>query len=88
MRATTAPGGLSSPPSTAATAAPLAPVPDDIVSPAPRSKIRAVISRSPSRRQNDTFVRFGNSSLASIGGPNSARSRRSSSSPGCSSIAH
>ena len=62
--------GLSAPPSTAATAAPDAPVPDDIVSPTPRSKIRAVISSSESRRQNETLVRFGKRSvLDSMGAP-------------------
>src|ERR687894_489021 len=39
--------GLSAPPRTAATAAPVAPVPEAIVSPTPRSKIRACISASP-----------------------------------------
>jgi hypothetical protein len=62
-------------------------VPDDIVSPTPRSKIRAVISFGASRRQNDTFVRFGNSSFASIGGPYACRSSCSSS-PGSTSMAH
>ena len=75
--------GLGAPRSTAATAAPDAPVPDESVSPTPRSKIRArtcVLGRR--RRMNDTFVRFGNSSLCSIGGPERRRGRaRSSSSP-------
>ena len=47
----------------AATAAPLAPVPDESVSPTPRSKIRAR-TVEPSARQNETFVRFGKSSCS------------------------
>ena len=44
-------------PNAAATATAL--VPDDAVSPAPRSHTRASISPSPSRRATWTFVRFG-----------------------------
>ena len=44
-------------------------MPEESVSPTPRSKIRAVISLFESRRQNDTFVRLGNNSLCSIPGP-------------------
>ena len=72
--------------STAATAAPDAPVPEASVSPTPRSKIRARTRPSPSTRKNDTLVRFGNSSLCSIGGPIVARS--SSSRPSSTRIAH
>ena len=43
--------------------------PETSVSPTPRSKIRARTRSSPSTRKNDTLVRFGNSSLCSIGGP-------------------
>ena len=50
-------------------AAPVAPVPEDIVSPTPRSKMRARMESSPVRRQNDTLVRRGNSSWLSISGP-------------------
>ena len=54
--------GLGAPPRKAATAAPLAPVPDESVSPTPRSKIRAR-TREPSTEMNETLVRFGNSSV-------------------------
>ena len=50
--------GLGAPPRNAATAAPLAPVPEESVSPTPRSKIRAR-TREPSTRMNETLVRFG-----------------------------
>ena len=79
--------GCRCPRSTAATAAPVAPVPEDIVSPTPRSKMRArIVSTRTRARQNDTLVRLGNSSWRSIGGPSSARS--SSSRPSGTSIAH
>ncbi len=77
--------GLGAPRRKAATAAPLAPVPEESVSPTPRSKIRAR-TRLPSTRKKETLVRFGKSSWASIGGPISARSSDSSPSP--TSIAH
>ncbi len=64
----------------------MAPVPEDIVSPTPRSKIRARMASPDSRRQNDTLVRLGNSSWCSIGGPSVLRS--SSSRPSGTSIAH
>ena len=46
--------GLSTPRSTAATAAPVAPVPDDIVSPTPRSKMRARIAAVAGRAARTT----------------------------------
>ena len=52
-----------------ATAAPAAPVPDESVSPTPRSKIRAR-TVEPSAAENETLVRLGNSCvLPSISGP-------------------
>ena len=41
-------------------------MPDDCVSPTPRSKIRARIASSPTGHQNDTFVRCGNRGSCSI----------------------
>ena len=78
--------GLGEPRSTAVTAAPLAPVPEESVSPTPRSKIRA-LTRSPSIARNETFVRFGNISWPSIPGPILPRSS-SSSSAASTTIAH
>ncbi len=77
--------GLGAPRRKAATAAPLAPVPEESVSPTPRSKIRA-LTRLPSTRKKETLVRFGNSSWHSTSGPIAPRSSPSSSSP--TSIAH
>ena len=68
------------PPRKAVTAAPLAPVPEESVSPTPRSKIRAR-TRLPSIFRKETLVRFGNSSWPSISGPIATRSSSSSSSP-------
>ena len=51
--------GESPPRRTCATAAPLAPVPEDIVSPTPRSKMRARMRSGASSVQNETLVRFG-----------------------------
>ena len=50
------------------TAAPLAPVPEESVSPTPRSKIRAR-TRLPSIARKETLVRLGKSSWPSISGP-------------------
>ena len=77
--------GSAAPRRKAVTAAPLAPVPEESVSPTPRSKIRAR-TRLPSISRKETLVRFGNSSWPSIPGPISPRSRSSSSSP--TTIAH
>ena len=77
--------GLAAPPRNAATAAPLAPVPEESVSPTPRSKIRAR-TVEPSTRVNETLVRLGKGSPASIAGPIAGRSRSSTSSP--TSITH
>ena len=73
--------GLGAPSRNAATAAPEAPVPDESVSPTPRSKIRAR-TLEPSTRVNETFVRSGNRSVFdSMPGPMAPRSRSSTSSP-------
>ena len=50
-------------------AAPVAPVPDESVSPTPRSKIRARIAPGSSSHHHETFVRRGNSSWCSIARP-------------------
>ena len=63
-------------------------MPDDSVSPTPRSKIRARITAGSSSHQNETFVRLGNSSLRSISGPMAASSSASSSSRSWILIAH
>ena len=60
-------------------------MPEDSVSPTPRSKIRA-LTVEPSILMNETLVRFGNSSLCSISGPIEPRSSSSTSSP--ASITH
>ena len=70
--------GESPPRRTWATAAPQAPVPDDCVSPTPRSKIRARMRSGSISVQNETFVRLGKRSACSIGGPIVARSSVSS----------
>ncbi len=77
--------GLGVPRRCAATAAPVAPVPDARVSPTPRSKIRAR-TREPSACQKLTLVRFGKIGACSIAGPIAGRSR--SSRPESISIAH
>ena len=77
--------GLAAPRRKAVTAAPLAPVPEESVSPTPRSKIRAR-TRLPSKRRKETLVRLGKAWWPSISGPIAARSRPSSSSP--TTIAH
>ena len=77
--------GLGAPRRKAVTAAPLAPVPEESVSPTPRSKIRAR-TRLPSIARKETLVRLGNSSWPSISGPIAPRSSSSSSSP--TTIAH
>ena len=68
------------------TAAPEAPVPEESVSPTPRSKMRAR-TRLPSKARKETLVRFGKSVEPSISGPTSSRSR-SASSTGSTRIAH
>ncbi len=60
-------------------------MPDERVSPTPRSKIRAR-TRSPSARQKLTLVRLGKIGADSIAGPTAGRS--SSSRPSVTSIAH
>ena len=80
--------GESPPRSTWATAAPQAPVPEDIVSPTPRSKIRARMASGAVAHQNETFVRFGNSGERSIPGPIAARSRAASPASSATRIAH
>ena len=60
-------------------------MPEDSVSPTPRSKIRA-LTVEPWRRVNETLVRFGNSRLRSISGPILARSSCSTAPP--TSITH
>ncbi len=72
--------GESPPRRTCATAAPHAPVPDDSVSPAPRSKMRARIVVASSSVQNDVLVRLRNCGERSISGPSFCRSSSSSSS--------
>src|SRR5919206_3471288 len=63
-------------------------LPDDSVSPTPRSKIRARITAGSSSHQNETFVRLGNSSLRSICGPSAGRSSASSSPRSATWMAH
>ena len=63
-------------------------MPDDRVSPTPRSKIRARIASSPVSHQKETLVRFGNRGSCSISGPIAGRSSRSSSSTVATRIAH
>ena len=70
--------GESPPRRTWEIAAPQAPVPDDCVSPTPRSKMRARMRSGASSVQNETLVRLGKRSAVSIGGPISARSSVSS----------
>ena len=59
--------GSSTPRSTAATAAPVAPVPEDIVSPTPRSKIRARIAAVPLAPPEGHVGAVGEQLVASIG---------------------
>ena len=61
--------GDSPPLSTWATAAPVAPVPLAVVSPTPRSKMRARMRSAATGVNHETFVRFGKSSEYSISGP-------------------
>ena len=68
-------------PKAAATATAL--VPDDAVSPAPRSQTRASIVPSPTRRATWTFVRCGNRSCVSSSGPIRSRSSGSPSTTAC-----
>ena len=68
--------GESPPRSAKATAAPHAPVPEDCVSPTPRSKIRARIVLGPVAVQNETFVRFGKRGSCSTGGPSTREVER------------
>jgi hypothetical protein len=77
--------GLGAPPRKAVTAAPTAPVPEESVSPTPRSKMRAR-TRLPSTRRKETLVRLGKSSWPSMPGPIAPRSSASSSST--TTIAH
>ena len=69
----------------AVTAAPLAPVPEESVSPTPRSNIRAR-TRLPLIAMNETLVRLGNSRWDSISAPTAPMSICSSSAP--TTIAH
>ena len=69
-------------------AAPLAPVPEDIVSPTPRSKIRARMTPGSSSANQQTFVRLGNSSWSMIAAPIAGRSSASSSAASATWIAH
>ena len=80
--------GESPPRRTWATAAPHAPVPEDSVSPAPRSKMRARMVSGASSVQNDALVRFGKSGACSIVGPMACRSSASSSSRVAMRMAH
>ena len=82
--------GESPPRSTWATAAPHAPVPDDAVSPTPRSKIRARMAPSPpgSGAKKLTLVRSGNRSLRSICAPTAVTSSSSTSRGVPSAMAH
>src|SRR2546422_3369444 len=57
-----------------ATAAPQEPVPEDAVSPTPRSQKRTSISRREITFTNSTFVRRGNSSFLSISRPSPCQS--------------
>src|SRR5207245_57282 len=64
----------ASPFTTQATAAPQEPVPEDAVSPTPRSQKRTAISRREITFTNSTFVRRGNSSFLSISRPSLCQS--------------
>ena len=68
-------------------AAPVAPVPDDSVSPTPRSKIRARMASGATSVHQETFVRLGNSGWCSIPGPIAGRSSAASASVSVTRIA-
>ena len=72
--------GESPPRSTCATAAPQAPVPEDMRLPHAALEDPRADAVGASSVQNDTLVRLGNAASCSIGGPSSARSSASSSS--------
>ncbi len=69
------PGSSTRPRTMAATAAPVEPVPELMVSPQPRSKNCTSIVCSSTGTTNDTLVRFGKSGCVSISAPTSRQSK-------------